>query len=348
MSEFGFRMASPRPKPRPFWHLGVPLLAAIVIVAYIGVRMLSGPADYAPGSQGTLTSVSVNQGDSLRTIARELVDAGVAASVEAVVQAGTANTRSRYITPGDYKLPTHIPAATAITLLLNPDSRDSIKLLVPEGLRATDIYGLVADKLQVDTATVARAFTAQQLPTSAGGKVEGYLFPATYELRHSATPAEVAKLMVARFQQTAVQLELERRARAEQLTVHDVIVIASILQQEAAPADFSKVARVILNRLAKGMPLQLDSTVNYGLGISRIKLTQAQLDRDTPFNTYLHPGLPPTPISNPGAAAIEAALSPAIGDWMYFVTTDPKRQITEFATTYAEFARLKAKFLRNN
>ncbi len=348
MTEFGFRMASPRPRPRPLWHVVLPILVAVVAFGALAVKLMSGPADYPAGTQGAMTAVTVNDGDSLRTIARELADAGITASVDAGVEAGTANVQSRYITPGDYKLPAHIPAATAITLLLNPESRNSIKLVVPEGLRAREIYALVAAKLKLDTATVARAFTAQKLPASAGGRVEGYLFPATYELKHTDRPADVAKMMLTRFQQTATDLELERRARAEQLTVHDVMVIASILEQEAAPADFSKVARVILNRLARNMPLQLDSTVNYGLGISRIQLSQAQLDRDTPFNTYLHTGLPPTPIDNPGAAAIEAALSPAVGDWMYFVTTDPKKQTTEFARTYAEFMQLKAKFLRNN
>ncbi len=348
MSEFGFRMASPRPRPRPLWHVVVPIIIGVVVLALLVVKLMSGPSDYAAGTQGPLTAVSINPGDSLSTIGRELVDAGIAASVDAVVQAGNANAQSRYIAPGDYKLPAHLPAATAITLLLNPNSRDSIKLVIPEGMRATAIYGLVAAKLKTDTLTVQRAFNAQKLPTSASGRIEGYLFPATYEIKHSATPAEVAQMMLARFQQTAVQLELDRRARAEQMSVHDVMVIASILEQEAGPADFSKVARVIMNRLAKNMPLQLDSTVNYGLGISHLKLSQSQLNKDTAYNTYLHTGLPPTPIDNPGAAAIEAALSPAVGDWMYFVTTDPKHMVTEFATTYAQFLALKAKFLRNN
>jgi UPF0755 protein len=104
---------------------------------------------------------------------------------------------------------------------------------------------------------------------------------------------------------------------------------------------------VVLNRIERGMPLQLDSTVNYGLGTNDLRLSQSQLNKDTAFNTYVHTGLPPTPIGNPGTDAIEAALSPARGPWLYFVTTDPKRRITEFATTYEEFLSLKAKFNRN-
>ena len=95
----------------------------------------------------------------------------------------------------------------------------------------------------------------------------------------------------------------------------------------------AKVARVILNRLAKNMPLQLDSTVNYGMGADFLQLTNQQLQKDGPYNTYTRTGLPPTPINNPGAAAIEAALSPVRGDWLYFVTTDPKNKVTEFAVT---------------
>ncbi len=348
MSTFGFHMNAPVPHRRSWWQFAVALLLVIAVIVVGLQRMLGGPADYTDGSQGPLTLVTVNKGDTLSMIGKELTDAGIVASVDAVVQAGAANARSGYITPGDYKLPSHIPASTAISLLLNPQSRDSLKLVVPEGMRATSIYSLVARTLKTDVNKVRAAFHALPLPASSGGEPEGYLFPATYEVGRRATPADVANMMLARFQQAAVQLELERRARAEQLSTHDVLVIASILEQEGAPEDFSKIARVILNRLARNMPLQLDSTVNYGLSTTHLNLSQSQLDKDTPYNTYLHEGLPPTPIDNPGQAAIEAALSPATGDWLYFVTTDPTRKITEFANTYQQFLVLKAKYQRNN
>ena len=347
MSEFGFQMHAAKPKRRSLLHFLL-ILAAVLSVAAIGLlRVLSGPADYESGTAGDPVTVTVNSGDSLGIIGRTLKDAGVVASVDAFIQASDANPRSRYITPGDYKIAKHIPASTAISLLLSGESRDEIKVVIPEGTRAREVYTIVARKLGLDAAAVREGFLSVDLPPSAGGRIEGYLFPATYSVKRSARPADVAAMMVARFQQAAAELELERRARAEQLSVHDVMVIASMLEQESAPKDFSKVARVVLNRIAQGMRLQFDSTVNYGLGIKVLRLSQEQLNKDTPYNTYLHTGLPPTPINNPGAAAIEAALSPARGSWLYFVTTDPERKITEFATTYEDFLVLKAKFNRS-
>lgn len=347
MSEFGFQMHAAKPKRRSLLHFLL-ILAAVLSVAAIGLlRVLGGPADYEPGTAGDPVTVTVNSGDSLGIIGRTLKDAGVVASVDAFIQASDANPRSRYITPGDYKITKHIPASTAISLLLSGEARDEIKVVIPEGTRAREVYAIVARGMGLDVGAVRAGFLSADLPPSASGRIEGYLFPATYSVKRSASPADVAAMMIARFRQAASELELERRARAEQLSVHDVMVIASLLEQESAPKDFSKVARVVLNRLAQGMPLQFDSTVNYGLGIKVLRLSQSQLNKDTPYNTYLHAGLPPTPINNPGAAAIEAALSPARGSWLYFVTTDPERKITEFATTYEDFLVLKAKFNRS-
>ena len=121
----------------------------------------------------------------------------------------------------------------------------------------------------------------------------------------------------------------------------------AFLEIEGSPDDYDKVARVIYNRLKAGMPLQLDSTVNYALGTANLHLSAADLKVDSPYNTYRNKGLPPGPINSPGDAAIQAALAPASGPWLYFVTTDPTTQTTEFATTYADFLKLKKKFQAN-
>lgn len=346
MTQFGFAMDGAPARRMPVWRLLVGFAVILGVVSFGVLRLFGGPADFEAETQGAAVTVTVEKGDTLSAIGRTLKDAGVVASVEAFIQASEANPESRYIAPGDYQVASHIPAATAIKLLLSPESRDEIKLVIPEGTRANDIYDLIARKFGIDAGAVKESFLAAALPSSANGKPEGYLFPATYGVKRSATAADIADLMVARFRQAASELELERRARAQQLSVHDVMTLASLLEGEAAPRDYAKVARVILNRLAKNMPLQLDSTVNYGLGIKELQLTTAQLQQDGPYNTYVRTGLPPTPINNPGAAAIEAALSPVRGEWLYFVTTDPKKRITEFAVTYEDFLKLKAKFKR--
>lgn len=346
MSQFGFQMNASAPRRRPLWQLFA-VWIAIVVVAGFGVQQLvGGPPDFEPNSQRSEVTVSVESGDTLSVIGRTLKDAGVIASVDAFIQASEANPNARFITPGDYKVPTHIPAATAIELLLSPEARDEVKIVIPEGSRASEIYAIVGKQLGVPTTQVAAAFADAELPVSANGNPEGFLFPATYSVARTATATDVAAAMVSRYRQAAAELELERRARAQQLSVTDVMIIASLLEGEAAPRDYAKVARVVLNRLAIDMPLQFDSTVNYGLGIDKIQLTTAQLQQDGPYNTYTRTGLPPTPINSPGEAAIEAALSPARGPWLYFVATNPSKKITEFAETYDEFLRLKAKFKR--
>ena len=186
------------------------------------------------------------------------------------------------------------------------------------------------------------------LPAGAEGSPEGYLFPATYEFPRDVTADTVIKTMIARSAQAADELDLTARAESLGMTAHEVLVVASLVQGEAAVDDYPKVARVIDNRLRDGIKLQLDSTVNYGLGTSDLHLSQSQLASDTPYNTYVVTGLPPTPIGAPGEQAIEAALSPAKGNWLYFITTDPAAKVTKFTKSYSQFLQWKAEFQANS
>ena len=150
--------------------------------------------------------------------------------------------------------------------------------------------------------------------------------------------------MVQRYLTTTQGLDLVAKARAAGRDPYDVLITASILEDEVSPADYAKAARVIDNRLARGMKLQLDSTVNYALNRTTARVSIADTRVDSPYNTYLVNGLPPTPINSPGAAAIEAALDPTPGPWLYWVTTDLATGTTKFATTYQEFEQYKAEF----
>jgi UPF0755 protein len=155
-------------------------------------------------------------------------------------------------------------------------------------------------------------------------------------------------MMTTRWKQMMAETDLKRRAKAAGHSVEEIIIIASILEVEGGPDDYAKIARVIENRLEKPMRLQLDSTVSYALGISEIRLTAKQMNAESDYNTYKNDGLPPGAIGNPGAAAIEAALEPAKGEWLYFVTVDVDKKITKFATTYEDFLKIKAEFNANN
>ena len=331
-------------------------LAALVVVAlgvFFGVRSLSGgtPEDFTGDGSGSGTvSVVVAKGDSLRTIGRTLTDAGVVAGVDTFVNAAESAPRAQSIAPGTYQLHVGMSSDSAVALLLDPASRQVLKVAVPEGWRlektvaaAAKGTGIPADQL---TEALSRAGSLG-LPAYAEGNPEGFLFPATYEFQPGVTSDAVVTAMLKRFGQAATDADLEASAKALGRTPLEVLTVASILEIEGTPEDYDKVARVIYNRLKAGMRLQLDSTVNYALGTTDLHLTAEQLKVDSPYNTYRNKGLPPGPINSPGDAAIQAALAPASGTWLYFVTTDPATQTTEFATTYADFLKLKRKFQAN-
>ncbi len=335
---------------------GHPLLiavAALLVMAlgvFFGLRALGGPTgDYQGDGTGSVTVV-VAKGDSLRQIGRALAAAGVVAGDDAFVTAAEADPRAQGIAPGAYTLRSGMSGAAALGLMLDPSSRVVKKVVIPEGWRfertvaaVAKATGLTPDALKE---SLSRAGSLG-LPAYAEGNPEGFLFPATYQFPPGVTSDQVVRQMLDRFAQEASDVDLEASAKARKLTPLQVLTVASILEIEAAPKDYAKVSRVLYNRLAAGMKLQLDSTVNYALGTQSLHLTADQLATDSPYNTYLVKGLPPGPINSPGDAAIQAALAPASGKWLYFVTTDPKNKVTEFAVTYSDFLALKRKFQAN-
>ncbi|MEU9110619.1 endolytic transglycosylase MltG [Streptomyces sp. NPDC048483] len=205
------------------------------------------------------------------------------------------------------------------------------KLTVPEGRRAAQVYAAVDKVLQLAEGSTAKAAKKAhlKLPAEAKGNPEGYLFPATYPISKDTTPASLLAYMV----DTAKQ-----RLAGDRIASYRTVVIASIVQAEAdRPTDMGKVARVMDNRLARNMPLQMDSTINYALGRSTLATTHADTRTESPYNTYRHQGLPPTPIDNPGADALKAAGAPPKGDWLYFVTVKPGD--TRFTANFQEHLR---------
>lgn len=328
----------------------VALLAMVAVVAFAGIKWITAGNDFSGDGSGSVTVV-VNPGDALRTIGTTLAAAGVVKSSDAFVTAAENEPRASSISAGTYVLRRGMSGAAAVALMLDPRSRNVGKVVLPEGMRMTQVVAAAAKATGLSPgALLASLARAGQLglPSYANGNPEGYLFPATYQFGTGVSADKVISTMLQRFNQEAVDADLVTQAQAMHLTPAQVVTVASILEVEAAPADFNKVARVIYNRMAKGMPLQLDSTVNYGLGTNELHLSQAQLRTDTPYNTYLHKGLPPSAIGSPGDLAIQAALTPAPGDWLYFVATDPKHKITKFTASYQQFLLWKAQFQKSS
>ncbi|MFE1128637.1 endolytic transglycosylase MltG [Streptomyces albidoflavus] len=232
-------------------------------------------------------------------------------------------------------------AVAAAVVLLRPDDgetpRDLGSLTVPEGRRATQVYALADQALGLAAGTTRQAAkdTRLALPAAADGNPEGYLFPATYPLDDSTTPATLLAFMADTADERFRQASLDAGARRLGLSAYQAVTLASIVQAEAdTPADMGKVARVIHNRLDQDRALEMDSTLNYALGRTSLDTTHEDTRTDSPYNTYARPGLPPTPIGNPGEQALRAALDPPAGGWLYFVTVRPGD--TRFSEDYAE------------
>lgn len=248
---------------------------------------------------------------------------------------------------------TSLAAAAAVTvpLLLTRDEPAAEKqrtLLIPEGWRAGQVYTAVDRSLGLAAGTTRAAADvgALALPDAAAGNPEGYLFPATYPLPAGTTPRSLLGYMVATADSRFGSDPVVAGARRNGMSVYQTVIVASIVQAEADTAeDMARVSRVVHNRLARGMALQMDSTLNYALGRSTVDTTQADTRIADPYNTYQRPGLPPTPIGNPGEQAMAAAIAPAKGDWLYFVTVKPgdTRFTADYATHQTNVAEFNAR-----
>ncbi|MDN0196586.1 endolytic transglycosylase MltG [Streptomyces sp. S.PNR 29] len=221
-------------------------------------------------------------------------------------------------------------------------------LVIPEGWRAGQVYEAVDKALTLPPGTTKKSLSKAnlKLPGEAQGNPEGYLFPATYPLDEKATPERLLSSMVDAANRKFNGAPVTAGAQRNAMNVYQTVTIASIVQAEAATKpDMGKVARVIFNRLERGMPLQMDSTINYALGRSALRTTESDTRIQSPYNSYERMGLPPTPIGNPGEDAMHAAINPPPGDWLYFVTVRPGD--TRFTADYAEHQRNVAEFNGN-
>ncbi|MBU6243643.1 MAG: endolytic transglycosylase MltG [Actinomycetales bacterium] len=341
----------PSANRRSPWRMIAALAAVLVLLAAVGSVFLvnrsdQAAADFAGPGSGTV-EVIVARGDTLTQIGRTLKQAGVVATVDAFVSAATVSDQAASIGPGRYTLRRGMSAQEALALMLDPASRAASRLVLPEGLRMTQTISLAAEATDLPESAFKKALespTGLGLPAWAKDRPEGLLFPASYDLAGDETAADVLSRLFERFGQASTDLNLVQRSKELGLEPSEVLTIASIVQAEGHPDDFAKVARVIYNRLEAGMPLQMDSTVAYGLGVTDLTLSQEQLASDTPYNTYVNEGLPPTPINSPGEAAMRAALEPAKGKWLYFVTVNPDTGETKFTRSYEKFLQFKQEF----
>ncbi len=302
--------------------------------------------DYPGPGQGSV-EVTVDVGETGADIGQSLFEAGVVKSVEAFTRAFAANKAATSIRPGTYTLKLEMSASDAVAALLDDANRSDNTVTVTPGQTAAQIVERITSVTEFSADEVEAALADSEgigLPAEAGGQAEGWLAPGSYEVSSTDTPTTLLADMVAA---TVAELDSLGVAADQRETL---LITASILEREVNIDEYlPMVARVIENRLTNTSAetqgyLQMDSTVLYGVGKTGGVPNADDLANDNPYNTYIYKGLPPTPIAQPGQAAIEAVLNPAEGSWLYYVTVNLDTGETLFADTYAEQQANKEKF----
>ena len=285
--------------------------------------------------------VEIPNGATGSQIATILFDSGIVKSSQAYFRVAVGDARSQKVAPGSHRMTLKISARQALDQLLDPDRIPNL-IRVAEGAWKSEVekafitYGFTQQE-------VKKAFSLLKLPKGFS-KSEGLIFPAQYSFPQGTSAQAAAQSMIDRFSDDPYGRKLLQGNK--DFSAQQLLTIASIVQAESTNEDFSKVARVIYNRLNIGMPLQMDSTVHFIMQArGDIFLSRKSTTLNSPYNTYRKFGLPPGPISSPSSDAIKATLEPVQGDWLYFITVAPGD--TRFTASFDEFSSWKVEYTKN-
>jgi UPF0755 protein len=319
--------------------LGLPALAGTLYLRSIGVLRPSEP--------GRTVTIEVPEGASATEIGellerKEVIASSFGFRVASYLEGGTTAIQA-----GEYHLSTGLSARDALDALAEGPKLEFVTVTFPEGSWLTDFATRIdaATDLSGDKflALVSSAKVESSLVPRGVDTLEGLLFPSTYQVDENDTVESLGRRLAAEMEKQVARLDL---ARVEDMgySPYDVVNIASMVQAEAgADEDRPKIARVIYNRLDRGMALGIDATIIYATGEHKSSLTQSDLAIDSPYNTRQVAGLPPTPIGAPGVASLRAAAGPAPGDWLYYVVSDCEGHHA-FSVGYDDFLRDKAAY----
>ncbi|WP_433365630.1 endolytic transglycosylase MltG [Actinoplanes sp. CA-142083] len=346
---------------------GVAFLMAFILLAVLGGGVYFGyskvkdffvAADYS-GEGTDPVQVTIAKNSTLTEIGNTLVDSDVVKSTKAFVNAAGENPRGKNIQSGTYKLRKQMAAKSAVTLLLDPKSRITSGVTITEGQTSMQIYATLSKATNIPVKDFQAAakkpvedlgvpdywFKRRDNKPAATGSIEGFLFPDTYEFDPKLNAEQILKVMVDRFLTVTGDMQFADNVQNNlSVSPYEALIVASLSQAEAGvPKDLPKISRVAYNRAYKAnMPLEFDVTANYWLELNGKgakhsgKLTAAEIDDPkNPYNTKSKRGLPLGPIDNPGQAALQGAMQPAAGNWLYFVAID-KAGNSIFTNDYAQ------------
>jgi UPF0755 protein len=339
--------------PEPHRRARLTRLGKLIIFLLVILVPLGAFAGYAmkvsKGSDtGAEVSVVIEQGSSASKIAKQLEAAGVIRAAWLFRLYSRLHGTSENLKPGEYVFRSNMGYGDVVAILEKGPTIVITRVTIPEGktVRETaEIFERVAGISATEFLAEAQSGKhATPFLPKGSFNLGGLLFPKTYDLKEGTTPGEVVDMMLRQFERETAPLDMAAKARKLGVTPYEAIIIASMIEREAkVPQDRAKVSRVIYNRIALHMRLQIDATVQYGIYLKTGSYKNPLLVSDytfaSPYNTYLIDGLPPAPIANPGLAAIRAALEPAAGKWLYYVLINDKGEHA-FANTYAEFQQL--------
>jgi UPF0755 protein len=323
-------------------------LIAITVICIIAALLVLSAILYShyfcPSRGDEPVRVVIEEGESASQIASKLHANGVVTSANIFRFLAWLQGRQGDFKPGIYSFYTGMHYGEVFAMLEAGPEKHLVRLTIPEGLTVEQ----TAERVSRVIAVSAEEFTAAAsdgdyqmdiIPVENQTNLEGFLFPKTYDLAAEMTAREVVEVLLAQFDIETSGLDWTQAAGMG-VSPYQVVIIASLIEREAMLDDERPlVSAVIYNRLRIGMPLQIDATVQYALPEWKDVLTYADLETPSPYNTYLHGGVPPAPICSPGLASIRAALNPADVDYIYYLATGDGAHF--FTADYDEFLRVK-------
>ncbi len=329
------------PRPRSRLRRGLALLALVLAAVLIWFCIELFQPFHGSGHGNVTVTIPAHSsagqiGDLLERDG--VIDSSFFFGVRAALSGDRGNLRA-----GTYHLQLSMSYGAVLSRLTTPPKPAKVsELTIIEGRRRSEIAALLHAQGVRGSYLAATRRSRLINPAAYGAprgmsSLEGFLFPSTYQLRDPISVNALVADQLQTFKQKFSQVDLSY-ARRHHLTPYDVLTIASMVQGEAqTPRDLALVASVIYNRLAAGMPLQIDATTRYATGNFSGPLTVSQLNSRSPYNTRVHPGLPPGPIDSPGLAALQAAAHPARSNYLYFVVKPCGNGAEVFASSYAQF-----------
>jgi UPF0755 protein len=319
-----------------FWRGAAIALAVAVLLAggACGLFFYLVYGDRSHPARGA--RVVITRGATFDEIARQLAESGIIGNVFTFRALARMRSQDVAVRAGEYRFDPRRTQNEVLQALVTGGAQVATWVTIPEGFTAAQI----ADRLHAegvgDAAPFAREFLGRSIVVDGTRtkNLEGYLFPSTYLVPLDAGPGQVADMLMGEFFKE-LPGDAERRTHALRVTIPQAVTVASLVEREAkSESDRPQIAAVIYNRLRLGMPLQVDAAIEYALPRHKTALSFADLKLDSPYNTYTHAGLPPTPIANPGRPSLEAALHPSKSEYLYYVYCGNGRHV--FSRTLAQ------------